>query len=115
MVERARTSSSSTSSTSTQGFGEGNRLFCRGGKYKGSIVYFKKQLPVKVRVQFDDGEIRDLMPTSLEAYKLPMQKRVKTKTLIAMVEVGLMMQGLDTLDCEGFLIVCEEIGRRAFA
>jgi hypothetical protein len=56
------------------------------------------------------------MPTSVEAYIEPIQKRVKTKTLIAMVEVGLMVQvqGLDTMDREGFLVMCKEIGRRAF-
>jgi hypothetical protein len=94
---------------------EGEQLKCCGGKYNGSIVKFIKQLRVKVRVQFDDGEIRDLMPTSVQSYIPPVQKRLKTSVLIAMVEVSLSMQGLDTLDREMFLVLCKDIGRRAFA
>jgi hypothetical protein len=94
---------------------EGQQLFCCGGKYKGGIVQFHKQLRVKVRVQLSNGEVRDLMPTSVEPYIPPVQKRVKTTALLAMVEMGLMMQELDTLDRDGFLIVCDEIGRQAFA
>jgi hypothetical protein len=116
MVETARTRSSVIlNDKPRQEYVKGERLKCCGGKYKGSIVKFIKQLRVKVRVQFDDGEIRDLMPTSVEAYIMPVQRRLKTTVLIAMVEVGLSMQGLHTLDRETFLIVCEEIGRRAFA
>jgi hypothetical protein len=55
------------------------------------------------------------MPTSVEPYIPPVQKRVKRTALLAMVEMGLMMQQLDTLDRDGFLIVCDEIGRQAFA
>jgi predicted ATP-dependent Lon-type protease len=116
MVERATTSSSSVlTNQPRQVYVEGERLKCCGGKYKGSIVKFIKQLRVKVRVQFDDGEMRDLMPTSVQAYIPPVPKRLKTSVLIAMVEVSLSMQGLDTLDREMFLVLCEDIGRRAFA
>jgi hypothetical protein len=99
VVERARCSS--VASEPKPQYIDGERLYCHGGKYEGSIVTFVKQLRVKVRVRFEDEEARDLMPTSVEVYIPPVQKRVKTSTLIVMVKVGLAMQGLDMLDREG--------------
>jgi hypothetical protein len=113
MLQRTRCSNVQTGQK--QQYIDGERLYCCGGKYKGTVVQFVKQLRVKVRVRFEDGENRDLMPTSLESYIPPVQNRVNTRTLLAMVESSLAMQGLDSFDREGFLIVCEEIGRRAFA
>jgi hypothetical protein len=49
------------------------------------------------------------MPTSVEAHIPPVQKRLKTSTLIAMVEVGFDHARTDTLDRKAFLVCAKKI------
>jgi len=105
---------SSNDSVGSRRFVAGERLKCVGGKYKGMVVHFVKYLPVMIVVRFDDGEIRRLWPRSVELHRPEVPMHVDVVELVSRIGEQLAALGLNAIDRETFLLVCERVGREAF-